>query len=130
MHQIAIENTVKPEEIAREGSLGGAMELCAKAAGCTLEKQITATASLDKAQWSRIKSGIEGIKWDKLEAFMDAFGNDAPLFWMLHRRGYDLHSLRKLESETEKALRIAKEEIERLRNDKRVLADAIRGVTV
>ncbi len=40
---------------------------------------------------------------------MDFCGNDAPLLWMLHQRGWDLHSLRKRESETEKALRVERE---------------------
>ncbi len=33
---------------------------------------------------------------------MDVCGNDAPLMWMLAQRGYDLHSVHKLKSETEK----------------------------
>jgi hypothetical protein len=45
----------------------------------------------------------------------DACGNDAPLYWMLHQRGYDLCSLRKTESETQRKLRLAQEEIKALR---------------
>jgi hypothetical protein len=46
---------------------------------------------------------------------MDACGNDAPLMWMMHQRGYDLHSIRKLESETEKVNRQLREENAALR---------------
>ena len=52
---------------------------------------------------------------------MDVCGNDAPLLWMLHQRGYDLYSLRKLESETQKQNRLLREENSALR---RVLAGA------
>jgi hypothetical protein len=48
-------------------------------------------------------------------ALMDACGNDAPLLWMLHARGYDLHSVRKLESETEAQNRLLREEVAALR---------------
>src|SRR3546814_15174037 len=48
----------------------------------------------------------EGIIWPKFELLMDTCGNDAPLMWMLHRRGYDVSSLRRLETETEKEHRI------------------------
>lgn len=46
---------------------------------------------------------------------MDACGNDAPLLWMLHARGYDLSSLRRRETETERRLRMALEENAALR---------------
>lgn len=46
---------------------------------------------------------------------MDLCGNDAPVMWMLHQRGYDLHSLRKLESETERENRQLREENAALR---------------
>ena len=41
---------------------------------------------------------------------MDVCGNDAPLLWMLHQRGYDLGSVRKRESEIEKQNRQLREE--------------------
>lgn len=82
---------------------------------------------MDKARWSRIKAGQEGIKWEQLQAFMDACGNDAPVLWMLHQRGYDLNSLRKRETETERALREAKELLNAERLKVRVLTEAMTG---
>lgn len=41
---------------------------------------------------------------------MDACGNDTPVLWMLHQRGYDLHSVRRRETELERRLRLAEEE--------------------
>jgi len=119
--QLGIPVEVSATEIARESSLGGAIGLCAKAAGLE-PKQIQTELKLDKAQWSRWESGGEGVVWSKLAAVMDHCGNDAPLLWMLHARGYDLNSLRKRESELERDLRRAREENAALR---RVLQGAM-----
>ena len=51
---------------------------------------------------------------------MDFCGNDAPLLWMLNARGYDLGGLRKRESETERELRIAREDLAREREERAV----------
>lgn len=118
---------VSPSEIARKLSWASAIEHCAELAGYSLDKQSSSEIGMDKARWSRIKAGQEGIKPEQLESFMDACGNDAPLLWLLHRRGWDLRSLRKRETETERALREANERISLLEHDKRVLTDALRG---
>lgn len=46
---------------------------------------------------------------------MDACGNDAPVLWMLHQRAYDLSSLRRTETETERQNRMLREENAALR---------------
>ena len=126
MTQLGFPSDVTPQEIAREQTLGGAIGLCAKAAGLA-PKEVQDRLKSDKAQWSRWESGAEGVIWPKLAALMDTCGNDAPLLWMLQQRGYDLGSLRRQESETELALRLAREEVAQLRHDKRVLTEALRG---
>lgn len=103
MHQIGIEVDVSPQEVAREKTLGGAISLCAKAAGLT-PKQVQTALKAHRSQFSRWKDDQEGITWDKFAALMDLCGNDAPLKWMLHARGYEISSLRKRKSETERAL--------------------------
>lgn len=115
MHQVSIPAVVSPEEIAREKSLGGAIELCAKVGGFSLDKTLQQELEVDKAQFSRWQSGAEGIIWPKLSKLMDTCGNDAPLLWMLHARGYDLHSVRRTETETEKDNRKLREEVSALR---------------
>jgi plasmid maintenance system antidote protein VapI len=110
MNQISLPNEIRPEEVARKQTLGAAIELCAELGGFALDKSLQAELGVDKAQFSRWQSGQEGIVWPKFEKLMDACGNDAPLFWMLHQRGYDLHSIRKMESETEKENRELKEQ--------------------
>lgn len=113
--QLALSVEVRPEEVAREKTLGGAIELCAKLQGFQLDKELSSALKVDKAQFSRWHSGTEGIHWPKLTSLMDACGNDAPLLWMLHDRGYDLHSLRRKESETERENRLLREENAALR---------------
>lgn len=113
MNQIAIPRPVSNDELARKKTLGAALELCAEIGGFPLDKTLQQQLGVDKAKFSRWNSGAEGIVWPKFTKLMDACGNDAPLLWMLQERGYDLSSLRKRESEIEKKLRIAEEEIER-----------------
>lgn len=128
MNQLGFPSPVTIQEIARKKSLGDAIGLCIEAAGLE-PKQVTDKLKMDKAQWSRWQSGQEGVIWPKLESVMDLCGNDAPLLWMNMARGYDLSSLRRRETELERELRLAQEEVAQLRHDKRVLTEALRGVT-
>lgn len=114
MNQLGFPSEVSALEISRESTLGGAIALCARAAGME-PKQLQAELKTDKAQWSRWESGAEGIVWPKFVALMDFCGNDAPLLWMNHARGFDLASLRKLESETQRENRLLREENAALR---------------
>lgn len=115
MNQVSIPVEIRPEEVARKQSLGDAIQMCAELAGFSLDKELQQRLGVDKAQFSRWSSGTEGIVWPKFARLMDACGNDAPLMWMLHQRGYDLHSVRRLESETEKVNRQLREENAALR---------------
>jgi hypothetical protein len=110
-HQLALPVSVTPEEIARKKSLGAALELCADLAGFDKDKQLQTSLGVDKATFSRWQAGTEGIKWDKFAALMDACGNDAPLLWMLHARGYDLHSIRRVETALERENRQLREQL-------------------
>ena len=114
MNQIAIPIEISPAEVARKPTMGSAIALCAELAGLE-PKQIQGKLGMDKGQWSRWESGSEGVIWPKLSALMDACGNDAPLLWMLHARGYDLHSVRRIESEVERQNRLLREENAALR---------------
>jgi len=115
MNQVALPVQINPDEVLRKHSLGASLELCAELAGFSLDKELQCLLGVDKAQFSRWMSGTEGISWPKFVKLMDACGNDAPLLWMLSQRGYDLHSVRKLESETERQNRSLREENAALR---------------
>ncbi|WP_157443340.1 hypothetical protein [Curvibacter lanceolatus] len=85
-----------------------------------MPKEVQDALKADRSQFSRWTDDKEGITWSKLSALMDVCGNDAPLLWMLNARGYDLTSLRKRETETQRELREAREEIERLKQEREV----------
>lgn len=114
-NQLSFPSTVTPAEVAREQSLGGAIDLCAKVAGYEFDKQLQLRLGVDKGQFSRWQNGQEGIKWPTLAKLMDCCGNDAPALWMIHARGYDLHAMRKRESELERSNRELREENSALR---------------
>lgn len=120
MNQLAIPVKVRSEEVERKKSLGAAIELCAELAGYALDKSLQQEIAVDKAQFSRWKSGEEGILWPKFVRLMDVCGNDAPLLWMLHARGYDLDSVRRRETELQRENRV-------LREANAVLRQALRG---
>lgn len=125
MNQLGFPSDVTPQEVAREKTFGGAIALCAKAAGLE-PKQVTDAVrtsegrAVDKAAWSRWVNDNEGVEWPKLVQIMDKCGNDAPLLWMLHARGYDLSSLRRQETELERRLRLAEETLAREREERAV----------
>lgn len=73
---------------------------CAEIAGAQ-DKVVALDTSVDAPTWARIKSGEAGVKGDFLERLMDAYGNDLPLFWLGHRRGYDPRSFRRYQSDVE-----------------------------
>ena len=114
-NQISLPSVVTPEEVAREKSLGGAIELCAKAAGFEFDKTLQLALGVDKGQFSRWLSGAEGIKWPSLSRLMDHCGNSAPVLWMVHARGFDLYAMRRRENELEKHNRELREENAALR---------------
>ena len=109
--QISLPVEVRPEEVMRKQSLGAAIELCAEVGGYALDKTLQQELGVDKAQFSRWQSGTEGVQWAKFVALMDRCGNDAPVLWMLHQRGYDLHSLRRRESALERENRELREQL-------------------
>ena len=115
MTQIALPVYVSQEEVARERTLGDAIGLCVKLGGFSCDKELQMDLGVDKAQFSRWQAGTEGVLWPKYEKLMDRCGNDAPVLWMLHQRGYDLENLHKRESEVERQNRALREENAALR---------------
>lgn len=118
---------VDHQEIARQKSLGAAIALCATAAGLEAKEVCHAIGGNDASQYSKWVNNKEGIKYEKLEALMDACGNDVPLLWMLQDRGYDLSSLRKTESETERALRMEREARIKVEQENQILRGILTG---
>lgn len=121
MSQIHIPTEIHPEDLIRERTFGGALILCAKAAGHDLDKELYMELEVDKGQFSRWKNDQEGVNWKKLRRLMDYCGNHAPVLWMLDQLGYDVTSLRKKESETERQLRESQEQAQALANELDIL---------
>jgi hypothetical protein len=88
--------------VIRQPSMTKAIVLCVDMAGFVNDKDLCRTIDIDPAVWARIKSGQANFPHDKISELMDEAGNEVPLLWLLHKRGYDLHSLRKRQTETEK----------------------------
>lgn len=91
------------------------------------DKSIAIEIGVDAAVLSKAKAGQARLNDDALDALQDATGIEAPLFAWLLRRGYDPRSLRKLETETERALREAHEALDAERVKVRVLTEALTG---
>jgi hypothetical protein len=128
--QVALPVEVPVDELIRKPSLGASITMCMELAGFDLDKEVP-IPDIDKGQFSRWKNGTEGIKWPKLVGVMDGCGNDAPVLWMLHQRGWDLHSLRRRESETERENRLLKEQLQTVQAERlverRLLAELLTG---
>ena len=120
---------IDPVLIARQPSMTKALVLCQTMSGLD-DKSFLGSEGVvkDAAQWSRImSSGQHNFPQDKLNLFMDTAGNEAPLLWLLHSRGYDISSLKYCETETERKLRLAEEALAKERERNRFLVEAMHG---
>lgn len=131
MYQIDLQMHGQPTEIdmvdvIRQQTWGAVLTYCASKSGLQ-DKAIAAEIGMQDAVWSRCKSGQNSPSGEQLIRLMQRTGNKAPLYWLLHQMGDDPNSVRPLETETQRALRVALEENAQLRHDKRVLAEALRG---
>ena len=91
------------------------------------DKSVALEIGVDPAVLSKAQSGQARLSEDKMDALMDACGSEAWLHYWMRKRGYDPRTMRKLETELERDLRLAREEVAQLRHDKRVLVEALRG---
>jgi hypothetical protein len=124
--------SIDPALIFKQPSLTKALILCQTLSGKDDAQFYGANGIVkDQAQFSRIMSpaGSANFPQDKLNLFMDIAGNEAPLLWLAHSRGYDLESLRPIETVLERENRLLKERVTMLEHDKRVLIEAVRGAT-
>ena len=113
--------------VVAQPSLLAAIKLCISLGGFEADKQVYGALEIDASHWTRIHRGEAHFPVDKLPALMDLCGNEAPLIWLAYSRGYDTTSLRKRETETERALRQVQESLDAERLKVRVLTDALHG---
>jgi cell division septum initiation protein DivIVA len=93
------------------------------------EKTVAIEAEIDASTLAKVKQGTARPSEDSLDRMMDATGSEAWLLYWLLKRGYDPHSLRKLETETERALREEREAHQRARDKISLLTDLLQGKT-
>lgn len=92
-----------------------------------IDKAVAAQAGIDTATLSKAKSGQARLSESDMDALMDGTGLESPLIAWLLRRGYDPRSLRKLETETERALREEREALKREREKTALLTELLQG---
>lgn len=109
-----LELSLKPEmlkldakSIDAQPTMTKAIALCQQLSGLD-DKELCGPTGIvrDVAQWSRIKSGQHFFPQDKLALMMDLCENEAPLYWLARRRGYNLVAR---ESELERQIRVERE---------------------
>lgn len=83
---------------------------------------------IDKAQWSRIKTGTANFP-ENLETKLMLFcENYIPLIWQIYQCGFDPDSIKPLQSEMEKAINEKDREIADLRNEREVTLKLLRDL--
>ena len=126
---LTFKRDLKPIPEADWGKLGSeaaAIKYACENSGMQ-DKSIAIEANTDNAVLSNAKNGNARLPFDSLHALMDSTGCEAPLYAHLLRRGYDPRSLRKLETETERALRESQEALTKEREKTALLTELLQG---
>lgn len=114
-------------DVAKQPTGAAAISLCAQKSG-KLDKVIADRIGAQEAVWSRAQTTGKGLSLEQIAVLMEVCGNRAPLDWLLLRLNLDPHSLRPLESETDKKLREAEERIAELEQRHAVTVQLLREV--
>jgi hypothetical protein len=86
--------------------------------------QAAAAAGMDPSSWSQFKNGMRGIKPLELNGFLDQCANELPLAYWAYSRGYVLTPM---ESELERRLRIKDEELQKVKDENKLLREIAVG---
>lgn len=116
---------IDPSVIPSIKSLQHAIAKCAELVG-SIDKTVAIDTGIDAPTWARIKQGEAGIKGDFLDRLMDACGNELPLLWLLHSRGYDPASLRRYETDVERENRELREQLAAERKERAVIVEFVK----
>lgn len=109
--------------VTRQPSLSKVNALCIQFSGL-LDKEILLALDIDAGHWSRIVKGDAHFPTNRLSDLMDICGNDAPLMWLAHARGYGLVVLR---TESERRAEEAERRLAEEREKVRWLTDLLQG---
>lgn len=115
----ALQVDVPMELIVKQRSFLAAIALCIQAAGLQ-ESEVSLSLGIDAGHWTRIKKGDAHFPTNKINDLMDITGNQVPLIWLAHSRGYGLVLLKseaeRQRDEAEKALDEERKKTELLMN--------------
>ena len=98
-------STIGEEVIHAQRSFSAAIALAVSASGLD-DKEVYITLEIDASHWTKIRKGEANFPVDKLNRLMDLLGNEVPLRWLAHSRGYGLHLI---QSESERRLQAAEQ---------------------
>jgi hypothetical protein len=116
--------TVPIEMIRAKRTAAAAFTLACDVSGLD-DKEIYLQLEIDAGYFSNIKKGKATLQADIVNTFCAIVENTIYVEWLAYQVGCQLVQI---ESETERLLRQAREQIEMLKHDKRVLTEALRGV--
>jgi hypothetical protein len=97
--------------------------VCAELGGLD-DGQAAGAAGMDPSSWSQFKNGTRGFKPLEANTFMDQCANELPLAYWAYSRGYVLTPM---ESELEKRLRIKDQELQKIKDENRLLREIAVG---
>lgn len=119
--------TVPVEMVRARKNKGAAFTLACDASGLD-DKEIYLPLGIDKAVFSRIKSGSVNLDDDLIGKFCALVGNTICPEWLAYQVGC---TLVQIESEAQRQLRLAQERIKQLESekahDRRLLAEVLGG---
>lgn len=111
------------ELVLKQPSLSGAVALCVQLSGLD-DKEIYLSLGIDAGHWTRIMKGDAHFPLNKLNELCDMCGNEAPLRWWAHSRGYGLVMLK---SEAERMAQEAQRLLEESERENRLLRQLLQG---
>lgn len=114
---------VAAEVIRSQRDMLSAFNLAVNVSGLD-EKEIYLALSIDAGHWSRIRKGEAHFPLNKLEELCDLIGNEILLDYFAWKRRKGLHML---ETEAERQLREAHDQLDREREKSKLLAELLQG---
>lgn len=111
------------ELVINQRTLSAAIALCVQMSGLD-DKEVYLSLEIDAGHWNRIMKGDAHFPVNKLSDLMDLCGNEAPLMWLAHHRGYGLVVL---QSEAEKRAESAELALRAEREKNKMLMEIVQG---
>lgn len=111
------------ELVLKQSTLSGAIALCVQLSGLD-DKEVYLSLGIDAGHWTRIMKGDAHFPVNKLNDLCTMCGNEAPLQWWAHSRGYGLVMLR---SEAERRAEDAEKRAKEMEQQIRFLTQILQG---